>query len=101
MTDETQSRVREIHLVDQTLRHLMFAFVGVLIGLAGMMIVNAPARAEALCGGLDERGHCNKAARGGRQNMKANLPRHVRMVSSMILKRAGPAQQVIAGLVMR
>ena len=56
MTDETQSRVREIHLVDQTLRHLMFAFVGVLIGLAGMMIVNAPARAEALCGGLDERG---------------------------------------------
>ena len=64
MTDETQSRVREIHLVDQTLRHLMFAFVGVLIGLAGMMIVNAPARAEALCGGLDERGQLQQSCQG-------------------------------------
>ena len=64
MTDETQSRVREIHLVDQTLRHLMLAFVGVLIGLAGMMIVNAPARAEALCGGLDERGQLQQSCQG-------------------------------------
>lgn len=57
-------QVREIPLINRTTRLAMLAVVGVLTGLAVMMFFDAPARAEALCGGLDKKGNLQQSCQG-------------------------------------